>query len=80
MSGKNVKIELAGGVASADATILPEDTLDQVIITAAKEFGLPQNGTYHLLGPDNKPIMEQNIFKVVKENDVLTLAPIGQGG
>ncbi|MEN3335188.1 MAG: hypothetical protein V7641_4553 [Blastocatellia bacterium] len=79
MEGKRVTILRAGGVASTELYLMPGDTAEQLCTMVAREFGLPEGGTYRLLGADGNQITGE-VYNVVKEGDKLNLAQIGEGG
>lgn len=77
--GKRVTIMRAGGVASQEFEVMPGDTAEQLCVMVAPQLGLPETGSYRLLGPDQNQITGE-VYKAVKEGDKLTLAPVGVGG
>lgn len=76
---KTVTIFKAGGTASVQVPIIAGETPDQVYTAVASHLGLPANGEYRLLGPDNNQIIG-DIFKRVSDGDKLSIAIVGEGG
>jgi len=76
---KRVTIMRAGGTASAEAELIPGQTVEQLIRLVAPELGWPPEGSYQLVGPDGTQITG-DVYKAVKSGDKLTLAQIGVGG
>jgi hypothetical protein len=75
---KQVTVQRAGGTSSVPAEIIEGETADQLARLAAPALGLPEDGLYHLLL--NGEQMKGDVFKAVKDGDVLTLAPQTTGG
>ena len=79
MDIKNITVLRAGGTASVEADVIPGETVDQLIKVVAPPLGLPESGTYQLLGANGSPITG-DVYKAVNAGDKVQLAPIGTGG
>jgi hypothetical protein len=79
MDIKKITVFRAGGTASVEAEIIPEETVDQLIRLVAPKLGLPEDETYQILGANGSPITG-TLYKAVKAGDTVTLARIGKGG
>jgi hypothetical protein len=80
MDIKRITVFRAGGTAAIEnADVILDQTVDQFISLVAPKFGLPETGTYQLLGANGSPITG-NLYKAVNTGDKVTLAPIGTGG
>ena len=79
MDIKKITVLRAGGTASTSAEVIPGETVDQLIKLVAPALGLPETGTYQLLGGNGSPI-EGDVFKAVSEGEKVQLAQIGTGG
>jgi len=79
MDIKRITVLRGGGTASAEAEIIPDQTVDQFIPLVAPKLGLPETGTYQLLGANGSPIIG-NLYKAVNAGDKVQLAQIGTGG
>lgn len=76
---KRVTVMRAGGGASVQVDLIPGETADQLITSAVPDLGLPANGTYRLLGPGESQLTD-DVYKVVKDGDKLTVAQMEIGG
>lgn len=76
---KHVTMTLAGGTARIeDVEIYPGDSVEQVAIAAAPQFDLPTTGSFQIL--HNGTPVQNDLYKVVKDGDELTLVPKNTGG
>jgi hypothetical protein len=79
MDIKKITVLRAGGTASTEADVIPDETVDQLIKLVAPLLGLPENDTYQLLGANGSPITG-DVYKAVNAGDKVQLARIGTGG
>lgn len=76
---KTVTVMKPGGGSSAVMEIVPGDNAVQVCTLVAPQLGEPPDGRFQLLGANKEPIMG-DVYKAVKDGDILTLASTQFGG
>ena len=75
---KTVKIFGPGCTTDMELSIIPGETVDQVIEVAVRDLTLPTNGRYTLLGPEGTALTG-DVYKAVKDGSKLSIGRLDDG-
>lgn len=79
MEIKKITVLRGGGTTSAEAEVIPNETVDQLIKLVVPKLGWPEDGSYELLGANGSPI-KGDVYKAVNAGDKVQLSKIETGG